>query len=369
MTESLKDQILSVLEAVMLPDNSKNIVRAGMVKAVAVDVQGRAIVTLQVNPDQGTEMEPLRQQAQDVLDKLSALTKVTVILTAEKAPPPQMVMGKSKSQSGGGVQHKVSSRPVAPQVKKIIAVASGKGGVGKSTVSVNLAASLSQQGLKVGLMDADIYGPSIPLMMGLSDDDKPALGKNDLVEPLTAHGIKVISIGFFVDAQAPLVWRGPMVHSAVQQFLRDVDWGELDVLVIDMPPGTGDIQLSVAQAARLSGAVVVSTPQDLALIDAKKAMGMFDRLDIPVLGLVENMSQHVCSNCGHTEPVFGHGGAAAEATRRRIPLLGELPLHMDMRLASDSGTPFVMAHPDHPATKIFADMAFDVAEKLVEDAA
>jgi ATP-binding protein involved in chromosome partitioning len=243
-------------------------------------------------------------------------------------------------------------------VGHVIAVASGKGGVGKSTTAVNLALGLLALGLKVGLLDADIYGPSIPKLLGIGG--KPRLLENRILEPMQAHGLRVMSIGFLVEEEAAMIWRGPMVMSAITQMLREVAWGDLDVLVVDMPPGTGDAQLTMAQATPLAGAVIVSTPQDLALIDARRGVSMFKRVEIPILGIVENMATFVCPHCGEASPIFGHGGARHEATRLGVPFLGEVPLTMAIRELSDAGRPVVAADPDGPQAGIYKAMAQEV---------
>jgi ATP-binding protein involved in chromosome partitioning len=242
-----------------------------------------------------------------------------------------------------------------PGVANIIAVASGKGGVGKSTVAVNLALALKEKGLRVGVLDADIYGPSMPRLLGLKGQPQQTVG--DQLEPMQAYGLKVMSMGFLVDEETPMIWRGPMVMSALSQMLKDVAWGELDVLVVDMPPGTGDAQLTMAQQVPLAGAVIVSTPQDLALIDARKGLNMFRRVNVPVLGLVENMSTFVCPHCGQRSDIFGHGGAKAEAARLRVPFLGEVPLTLAVRESSDEGRPVVASDPSSPAAEAFRGVA------------
>ena len=249
----------------------------------------------------------------------------------------------------------------------VIAVASGKGGVGKSTTAVNLALGLLSLGLKVGLLDADIYGPSIPKLLGISG--KPRLLENRVLEPMAAHGLKVMSIGFLVEEEAAMIWRGPMVMSAITQMLREVAWGDLDVLVVDMPPGTGDAQLTMAQATPLAGAVIVSTPQDLALIDARRGVSMFKRVEIPILGIVENMAAFLCPHCGGASHIFGHGGARAEAGRLGVPFLGEVPLTMAIRELSDAGRPVVAADPDGPQAGVYRAMAQQVWAALSGGAA
>ncbi len=247
-------------------------------------------------------------------------------------------------------------------MKNIIAVASGKGGVGKSTTSCNLALGLAALGLKVGMLDADIYGPSQPKLFGLSG--KPRVNEQRKLEPMERYGVKVMSMGFLVDETTAMIWRGPMVMSALTQMLREVNWGELDVLIVDMPPGTGDAQLTMAQQTPLAGAVIVSTPQDLALLDARRGVAMFEKVNVPVIGIVENMANFCCPNCGHVSPIFGHGGARAEAERTGVPFLGEIPLHMDIRQTSDEGRPVVATDPDGAHAKAYRAVAARVWERL-----
>jgi ATP-binding protein involved in chromosome partitioning len=244
-----------------------------------------------------------------------------------------------------------------PGVKNVIAVGSGKGGVGKSTVAVNLALALHARGLKVAILDADVYGPSMPRLLGIKGKPRAADKEGKLLEPMQAFGLKVMSIGFLVAEDTPMIWRGPMVMSALMQMLRDVTWGEIDVMIVDMPPGTGDAQLTLAQQTPLSGAVIVSTPQDLALLDARKGLNMFTKVNVPVLGIVENMSYFICTKCGERHEIFGHGGARAEAMRLGVPFLGEVPLDIDVRVRSDMGEPIVAAHPQGPHAAIFSSIA------------
>ncbi|MGV0998160.1 MAG: iron-sulfur cluster carrier protein ApbC [Fluviibacter sp.] len=250
--------------------------------------------------------------------------------------------------------------PLLKGVKNLIAVASGKGGVGKSSTAVNLALALSRHGAKVGLLDADIYGPSIPQMLGIGGE-KPHSPDGKHIEALQAHGIALMSIGFLVDAESPMVWRGPMVTSALEQLLRDTLWGELDYLVVDMPPGTGDIQLTLAQKVPVTGSVIVTTPQDIALLDARKGIRMFEKVGVPIFGIVENMSMHICTNCGHTEAIFGEGGGAALGTDYQVPLLGQLPLDMRIRVGLDAGQPIVAADPDCAISQTYLGIALKVA--------
>jgi ATP-binding protein involved in chromosome partitioning len=254
-----------------------------------------------------------------------------------------------------------SAAAFIPEVKHTVAVSSGKGGVGKSTVAVNLALALKQKGHAVGLVDVDVYGPDVPLMMGTKG--RPAMFDNKIL-PIEAHGIKIMSIGLLVDAREALVWRGPMIHSAVQQFLRDVNWGPLDYLVFDMPPGTGDAQLTLAQNVPLKGAIIISTPQDLSLIDARRGLAMFKKVNVPVLGIVENMSYFQCPHCGTRSDIFGHGGARHEAERLGVPFLGEIPLHMAIRVTSDAGNPVVVSEPDGPHANIFRAIGAKVRDQL-----
>ncbi len=296
------------------------------------------------------------------------MRNATVVLTAHKASSAQPTGRPSPPPAAAGHAHSPSAAGAAQRqallladVGAIIAVASGKGGVGKSTVAVNLAVALARQGLRIGLLDADVYGPSLPRMLGL--DRRPST-KGDKMIPLAAFGISAMSIGFLVDQDTAMIWRGPMVMSALEQMMREVAWGPLDVFVVDMPPGTGDAQLTMAQRVALAGAVIVSTPQDVALADARRGVRMFEKTRVPVLGLIENMSYFCCPNCGHRAEIFGHGGARAEATRLGVDFLGEVPLLLDVRASGDAGTPIVAAAPDSPAAQAFAQIASRVREKL-----
>lgn len=323
----------------------RGIVDKKMVSGLQIDAHGHVIIPILVDPAKGAELEGVRQDVEKTVSSISGVHKVTAILTAEKAagdssPPPKP---RAQANDPHGMN---KNPPVDVPAKNIIVVASGKGGVGKSTISANIAASLANTyGKKVGLLDADIYGPSQPVMMG-DEAYKPQLNDKKQLIPAEKHGLKIMSIGFIADSTKALVWRGPMVQTAFYQMLRDVDWGTkddpLDYLVIDLPPGTGDVQLTLAQKVKVSGAVIVTTPQDIALIDARRAVEMFEKTGVPVLGLVENMSTHICSNCGHEEHIFGHGGGEAEAKKLGIPFLGALPLSMDVRVHADQGNPIVL---------------------------
>jgi ATP-binding protein involved in chromosome partitioning len=351
-----ENETMTLLTEKEVLEHLKPVLPPGMAPAVSVQ-EGHVMLVLEVDPAKGGQMEPLRRKAEDTIRALPGVTSVKAILTAEKNSPPPKPAIKS-------AQNKPPPRPVAPRVRHIIAVASGKGGVGKSTVAANLAAAFSLLGRKTGLLDADIYGASQPRMMGLRP--KPETNADDMIVPPEAHGLKIMSMGFFVDPAAPVIWRGPMVHSAIQQLLRDVAWGDLDILVIDLPPGTGDAQLSLAQNVPLAGAVIVSTPQDVALSEAKKGLLMFGKVNVPALGLIENMSYHVCASCGHTEHIFDHGGVRDEAAKIGVPFLGEIPLHIDLRSAADAGTPLVFAQKDHAITKIFMETAETLWRRLQE---
>jgi ATP-binding protein involved in chromosome partitioning len=353
------DTIMRALESVRDDAEGKDIVSLGMISGLQIDNQGGVIFMIEVDPARGPAMEPLRQRAEDAVRKLPGVKKVTAVLTAQKKSAPA---AKPSATSPPDVR-----AALTPHVKNIVVVASGKGGVGKSTLSTNLSIFLSKNVQKIGLLDADIYGPSIPRMTGLLDK-KPTQSEDGKIIPLEAYGLKVMSIGFMMDASAPLIWRGPMIQSALLQLVRDVQWGTaddpLDILVIDMPPGTGDAQLTLVQKVAVSGAIIVSTPQDIALIDARKGLEMFRKTDIPILGIVENMSLYVCPNCGHEAHIFGHGGAKAEAEKLGCPFLGEIPLHIDIRMNSDAGEPIIANNKNENITKAFDNIAQKVIKAL-----
>ncbi|MBB4122017.1 Mrp/NBP35 family ATP-binding protein [Martelella radicis] len=345
MTDISKEQVLRSLEIVTLADG-KPLAFSGLVSDIFI-ADGKIYFSLSVPAERVEAFEPVRLAAQKAVEALPGARQALVTLTADKqaAEPPKRAAPEQKPEMPrGNAGGQRPAKPEIPGIGSIIAVASGKGGVGKSTTSVNLALGLAAEGLRVGLLDADIYGPSIPRLMGLSG--RPMQGPGRTIMPMEKYGLKVMSIGFLVDEGTAVIWRGPMVQSALMQMLREVAWGELDVLVVDMPPGTGDAQLTMAQQVPLAGSVVVSTPQDLALIDARKAIAMFNKVSVPVLGIVENMSAFVCPNCGETHHIFGHGGAKAEAEKIGVPFLGEVPLAMDIRTTSDAGTPVVAGEPD-----------------------
>jgi ATP-binding protein involved in chromosome partitioning len=340
------DILRAALARVIDPDTGRDIVAAGLVGDISLR-DGLVQVSLLTDRAKAQAMEPVRLAAESALAMVPGVRSASAVLTGHKAGPAPAAP---------------PSKPVLlPDVKAIVAIASGKGGVGKSTTAVNLAVALAQLGLRVGLLDADIYGPSLPRMLGLNR--KPEV-RGDRMMPLEAWGLKAMSIGFLVEEETPMIWRGPMVMGALEQMMGQVEWGALDIMLVDMPPGTGDAQLTMAQRVSLAGAVIVSTPQDIALIDARRGVRMFERTKVPVLGLIENMSFFACPNCGHESHIFGHGGARAEATRLGTEFLGEVPLLLDIRTAADAGTPIVAIDPDGQAAKAFSAIARRLWEKV-----
>ena len=379
MTEPSPVSLREVLRGITDPASGKDIVTAGLVEAVEVRPSPHGVlvqVSLLTDRAHAQAMEPVRQQAEKLLAGQRGVQNVTAVLTAHKttttaAPTPGPGSGPgpahgAHSHDRAAAKKATSAEVLMPQVRNIVAVASGKGGVGKSTVAVNLAVALAQSGLRVGLFDADIFGPSLPRMLGLAR--KPEV-RGDRMMPLDAWGLKAMSIGFLVDEGAAMIWRGPMVMGALKQMMGQVEWGELDIMIVDMPPGTGDAQLTMAQSVAMTGAVVVSTPQDIALIDARRGVKMFETTRVPVLGLVENMSFFCCPNCGHRTEIFGHGGARAEAAKLGVEFLGEIPLLLDIRTAADAGTPIVSIAPDSEGSRAYASLAARVWEKVQGGAA
>jgi ATP-binding protein involved in chromosome partitioning len=383
------DALRAVLRAIKDPASGRDIVSAGLVEGIA-SRDGLVQVTLLTDRAHAAAMEPVRRAAEALLALQPGVANATAVLTAHKGPspastpdarqgnpPPRGTGPQALGAQGPGAQghgHAHGPAPGAPagkaalllpDVKAIVAVASGKGGVGKSTVAVNLAVSLARQGHRTGLLDADIYGPSLPRMLGIHR--KPEVRDEKMI-PLQAWGLSCMSIGFLVDEETPMIWRGPMVMGALEQMMGQVSWGALDVLVVDMPPGTGDAQLTMAQRVSLTGAVIVSTPQDIALLDARRGVKMFEKTRVPVLGLVENMSFFCCPNCGHRTDIFGHGGARAEAARLGIDFLGEIPLLLDIRTASDAGTPIAAQSPESEAAKAYDALARSVWDKVSKPA-
>ncbi len=354
-------EVLKALEGVAGPDGKRSLVAYGLVSGVNV-TGAKAFVSLSANPADAREFEPLRLAAESAVKAVPGIEQAIVTLTAERAP--------QVAAASGGHAHGHDHAPQAPQrraiaaiekIEFIVAVASGKGGVGKSTTSANLALGLAAQGWRVGLLDADVYGPSAPRLFGLH-------GKPDVVDgkmvPLEAYGVKIMSIGFLVDEDVPMVWRGPMVSQALTQMLGEVAWGELDALLVDMPPGTGDAQLTMAQQVPLAGAVIVSTPQDLALIDARRGVAMFQKVEAPILGVIENMSYFLCPHCGGRTDIFSHGGARHDAEALGVPFLGEVPLDLTIRETSDAGTPVVGSAPQGPHAAIYINLAAKVKTLL-----
>ncbi|MBK8209336.1 MAG: Mrp/NBP35 family ATP-binding protein [Rhodospirillales bacterium] len=373
MTEPSEQQILEALKCVVDPDRKRDIVGLGMVQGLRVE-NGHVVMALQVDPQRGPSLEPLRKQVETLVHKLPGVLTASVVLTAERpSPPPQQQrQAHGHAHGHGHGQPAPASAPLLPEVGAIIAVASGKGGVGKSTTAVNLALALASLGKRTGLLDADIYGPSMRRLLGI--EGQPGSSDGSRLDPMEKYGIKVMSMAFLVEEETPIVWRGPMVQSALEQMMRDVAWGPLDVMIVDMPPGTGDTQLTMAQKVPLAGAVIVSTPQDIALIDARKGLNMFRKVDVPVLGLIENMSYFCCPNCGHRTEIFGHGGARAEADRLGMEFLGEIPLDIVIRETSDGGHPIVASDPtgEHArayiaiAEKVWASIERSIAARTAK---
>jgi ATP-binding protein involved in chromosome partitioning len=361
MAQSLTEaDVLAALRLVLDPDRRQDVVTLGLVKGLQVK-DGHVVFSLEVDAKRGPHLEPLRKAAEKAVAALPSVLSASVVLTAERAAaaatPP-----RAPGAGPAGGPNSPGGKQLVPGVKHIVAVASGKGGVGKSTTTTNLALALAAKGLKVGILDADIYGPSQPRMMGISGRPTSPDGKTLL--PMQNYGVKVMSMGFLVAEDTPMIWRGPMVMGALEQMLRDVAWGALDIMVIDMPPGTGDAQLTISQRVPLAGAIIVSTPQDIALLDARKGLNMFRKVDVPVLGVIENMSYHVCSNCGHVEHIFSHGGAKAEAAKMGVEFLGELPLHIAIRETSDGGRPIVVSDPASEHAKAYRAIADKVWAKI-----
>ncbi len=359
-----QEMIIAALSKVKVRDGNSNLVSSGLLSEIVIH-GGKVYFSITVSPDKVDAFADIRAQAISLVQELDGVDHVSVTLTADhdagQAPRSRVMPGaapNAKRQTGD-----TNNKLGIPGVKHIIAVASGKGGVGKSTTSVNLAMAFQANGLKTGILDADIYGPSMPRLLGITG--KPHLNDQDKLIPMQSYGVKVMSMGFIVNEDEPMIWRGPMVISALTQMMNDVVWGELDVLVVDMPPGTGDVQLTMAQKVPVSGSIIVSTPQDLALLDARKGLNMFRKVEVPVLGIIENMSYFMCPNCGERSDIFGHGGARKEAERLNIPFLGEVPLHMDIREKSDQGEPVVVSSPQSDYAKIYKSVASQAWDYLL----
>jgi ATP-binding protein involved in chromosome partitioning len=363
MSAVTERQILDALGHVADPEKGADIVSLGMVSGLVIR-DGNVAFAIEVESERGPRLEPLRKTAEKAVEALPGVLSVTAVLTAQAPPRGRAAPSHAPAAPGaaGGPAGVRTARGAVPGVGAIVAVASGKGGVGKSTVAANLALGLRANGLRVGVLDADIYGPSMPRMLGISGRPRSRDGKTLI--PMENYGLKCMSMGFLVPEDTPMIWRGPMVMSALQQMLREVEWGELDIMVADMPPGTGDAQLTMAQQVPLAGAVIVSTPQDIALLDARKGLNMFRKVDVPVLGIVENMSYFLCPHCGGRSEIFSHGGARQEAERLGTEFLGEVPLDLKIRQTSDGGTPITVADPDNPHALVFRQMAARIWEKV-----
>ena len=360
------DDVRAVLAKISAPDGKGDIVSSGMVTGL-VCKDGHIGFAIEVDPADGPKLEPLRKTAEESVYKIDGVLSVSAVLTAHSnSPAPQQAPPAAAPPSPGQRADAAGARQqiLAPGVKNIVAVASGKGGVGKSTTAVNVALGLARLDKKVGILDADIYGPSLPRMLGIRGRPQ---ADDRILNPMEAFGVKAMSMGFLIDEDTPMIWRGPMVMSALEQMLRDVAWGELDVMIVDMPPGTGDAQLTMAQRVPLAGAIIVSTPQDIALLDARKGLNMFRKVDVPVLGLIENMSYFVCSDCGSRHEIFSHGGARKTAEEMGMDFLGEVPLEIRIRETSDSGQPIVMTEPDGPHAAAYMKIAEQIAEKLASE--
>jgi ATP-binding protein involved in chromosome partitioning len=356
-----KADVLAALERVPSPEGAP-LPKTGKLSEVIV-TDGKVFFSITVDAAAVPAWEPVRKAAEAAVKSVAGVTSAIVALTGERAPGGARAAAPTPAAPGRPrATPQDTPAPGIPGVGAIIAVASGKGGVGKSTTAVNLALGLLDLGLKVGVLDADIYGPSMPKLLAIKG--RPETMGGTRLKPMDGYGLKVMSIGFLIEEETPMIWRGPMVISALTQMLREVDWGTLDVIVVDMPPGTGDAQLTMAQQVPLKGAVIVSTPQDLALIDARRGIAMFKRVNVPVLGIVENMSYYLCPSCGTRSDIFGHGGARREAERLGVPFLGEVPLHIDIREKSDAGLPVVATDPDGPHAKTYREIAARVRAGL-----
>ncbi|MDB5363400.1 MAG: putative mrp protein [Rhodospirillales bacterium] len=359
-----EQQVLAALKSVIDPERGRDLVSLGMVSGIAIR-DGNVMFSIETEPSRAAALEPVRKAAEKAVEAIPGVLSVTALLTGARAPAAPPAAPHNHDHHGhahAAPAQRAAPKALVPGARAIVAVASGKGGVGKSTTTTNLAVALAQQGLKVGLLDADVYGPSQPRMLGITGRPRSPDGK--ILEPMSNHGILCMSIGFLVPEDTATIWRGPMVMGALQQMLRDVAWGELDILLVDMPPGTGDAQLTMAQQVPLAGAIIVSTPQDIALLDARKGLNMFAKVEVPVLGIIENMSYFCCPNCGHRTEIFSHGGARLEAEKLGAEFLGEIPLDIRIRETSDAGTPIVIEDPGSPLSQVYMQIAARVWEKI-----
>ena len=365
MTSFGEQQVLAALKSVIDPARGRDLVSLGMVSGIAIR-DGNVVFSIETEPARAAALEPVRKAAEAAVEAIPGVLSVTALLTGARAPQAQPHSHDHDHHGHGHGHAAVAPRQIpkslVPGARAIVAVASGKGGVGKSTTTTNLAVAMAAQGLKVGLLDADVYGPSQPRMLGITGRPRSPDGKT--LEPMQNYGVLCMSIGFLVPEDTATIWRGPMVMGALQQMMRDVAWGELDILLVDMPPGTGDAQLTMAQQVPLAGAIIVSTPQDIALLDARKGLNMFAKVEVPVLGIIENMSYFCCPNCGHRTEIFSHGGARQEADKLGAEFLGEIPLDIRIRETSDAGRPIVIDEPGSPLSNAYMQIAARVWEKI-----
>jgi ATP-binding protein involved in chromosome partitioning len=356
MTNINEDLILEAFKEIEDPSQSKDIVSLGLINNITIK-DSNVAVTLEVPVHRGASMEPIRKLAQERVLNIKDVTSATVVVTAHE--------NKEKTSTFETDKEDKVEKVLESNVKRFVAIGSGKGGVGKSTTSANIAIALKLEGYKVGLLDADVYGPSQPRMLGVSG--RPASVGGDMVAPLQNYGISLMSMGLLVPDDTAMIWRGPMVQSALTQMLNSVAWGDLDVIVIDLPPGTGDIQISLAQQVNLAGAIIVSTPQDIALLDVVKALTMFQKANVPVLGMIENMSYWSCPDCGRVDHIFGEGGVKAEAKKRNIDLLGEIPISVDVRKSSDAGIPIIISEPESIQSQNYRLIAKSIIKSIKLD--
>ena len=356
MTNINEDLILEALKEIEDPSQSKDIVSLGLINNITIK-DSNVSVTVEVPVHRGASMEPIRKLAQEKVLNIKDVTSATVVVTAHE--------NKEKTSTFETDKEEKVEKVLESNVKRFVAIGSGKGGVGKSTTSANIAIALKLEGYKVGLLDADVYGPSQPRMLGVSG--RPASVGGDMVAPLQNYGISLMSMGLLVPDDTAMIWRGPMVQSALTQMLNSVAWGDLDVIVIDLPPGTGDIQISLAQQVNLAGAIIVSTPQDIALLDVVKALTMFQKANVPVLGMIENMSYWSCPDCGRVDHIFGEGGVKAEAKKRNIDLLGEIPISVDVRKSSDAGIPIIISEPESIQSQNYRLIAKSIIKSIKLD--